>query len=105
MTVHTDSIGLYRYFDATPAAEYLYETVERTIDTDLRGEIDYLVRFDRAWRSIRDVVDMPDRRLELFLKICMANGGRLSAGKRSQFAALTDAEVARMEAILHDADL
>lgn len=105
MTVHTDSIGLYRYFDATPAAEYLYETVERTIDTDLRGEIDYLVRFDRAWRSIRDVVDMPDRRLELFLKICMANGGRLSAGKRSQFAELTDAEVARMEAILHDADL
>lgn len=105
MTVRTDSVGLYRYFDATPAAEYLYATVERTIDTDLRGEIDYLMRFDKAWRSIRDVVDMPDRRLELFLKICLANGGRLSTGKRSQFAELTDAEIARMESMLRDADL
>ena len=105
MTVHTDSVGLYRHFDATAAAEYLYATVEHTIDTDLRGEIDYLVRFDRAWRSIRDIVDMPDRRLELFLKLCLANGGRLSAGKRSHFAELTDAEIARMEATLHDAGL
>lgn len=105
MTVHTDSKGLYRYFDATRAAEYLYATAERTIDSDLRGEIDYLVRFDRAWRSIREVVDMPDRRLELFLRICLANGGRLSAGKRSQFAELSDAEIARMEAMLRDADL
>lgn len=105
MTVHTDSAPFYRYFDATPAAEYLYATLEHTIDTDLRAEIDYLVRFDAAWRALREIVDMPDRRLELFVKLCLGNDGRLAAGKRNQFAELSDAEIAGMEDALRDAGL
>lgn len=102
MTVHTDSAGFYRYWDATAAAEYLYATVERAIDIDLKKEIDFLQRFDRAWRLLREIVDMPDRRLELFLKVSLANGGRLAKGKRGLFAELTDEEIAQMEAVLCD---
>jgi len=105
LSVRTDSVGFYRYFDATPAAEYLYATVERTVDTDLRDEIDFLIRFDTAWRALREVVDMPDRRLERFLHMCLGNQGRLSATRRSQFAELSDDEVARMEQVLRDAGL
>jgi hypothetical protein len=76
-----------------------------TIDTDLRAEIDYLVRFDAAWRALREIVDMPDRRLELFVKLCLGNDGRLAAGKRNQFAELSDAEIAGMEDALRDAGL
>lgn len=40
---------------------------------------------------------MPDRRASLFVRLCMQNGGRLSATKRAQFQELTDAEVAQLE--------
>lgn len=100
LTVHTDSAGFYRYFDATPAAEYLYSTVERAIDVDLRDEIDFLLRYDAAWRALREIVDMPNRRLELFLKLCLANQGQLAKGKRGQFPELRDDEILRMEAAL-----
>ncbi|MBK8098891.1 MAG: Fic family protein [Planctomycetes bacterium] len=105
MTVLSDSARHYRYLDATAAAEYLYATVEQAIEEDLRGEIDYLTRFDAAWRALREIVDMPDRRLELFVRLCVGNGGRLSATKRPQFAELTDEEIARMEAALLAAGL
>ena len=105
MTVLTDGASFYRYFDATAAAEYLYATVEHTIETDLRDEIDYLTRFDTAWRALREIVDMPDRRLELFVKLCLGNDGTLSATKRSTFAELTDDEVARMQSAIRDAGL
>jgi hypothetical protein len=79
--------------------------VEHTIESDLRGEIDFLTRCDAAWRALREIVDMPDRRLELFLKVCLGNEGRLSATKRGLFAELNDDEVANMEAALRDAGL
>jgi hypothetical protein len=104
LTVHTDSAAFYRYFDATPAAEYLYAAVERAIDVDLQGEIDFLVRYDAAWHKLREIVDMPNRRLELFMKLCIANQGRLAKGKRGQFPELRDDEIQRMEEVLRIAD-
>lgn len=40
---------------------------------------------------------MPDRKLDLFIRLCMQNKGRLAKGKREQFAGITDKEVAAME--------
>ena len=105
MTVQTDSANFYRYFDATAAAEYLYASVERTIDTDLREELEFLGRYDAAWRTLRETVDMPDRKLELFIKLCFANHGRLSASKRNQFRELSDEEVELLEEALRAAGL
>ena len=48
---------------------------------------------------------MPDRRASLFVRLCLQNGGRLSAGKRASFAELTDAEVAAMEAAVQAATM
>jgi hypothetical protein len=46
---------------------------------------------------VREIVDMPDRRAALFVRLCMQNSGLLAAAKRLHFAEPTDAEVARME--------
>jgi Fic family protein len=100
MTVHGETADYYRYFDATAAAEYLYGVVEQTIERDLAGELDFLARFDAAWRELREIVDLPDRRLELFLRLCLGNRGKLSARKRALFAELADDEVAAMEDVV-----
>lgn len=49
------------------------------------------------------MVDMPDRKLGLFVRLCIEGRGRLSAKKRRrQFSELSDAEVQQMEAIVSD---
>ena len=41
---------------------------------------------------------MPDRHIDLFIRFCLQNDGRLSARKRaSHFGRLSDEEVASME--------
>lgn len=43
---------------------------------------------------------MPDRRLSLFLRLCLQGRGRLSKSKRRQFKELTDEECAQLERIV-----
>ena len=49
-----------------------------TIRTDLRGEIGFLKVFDAAIRATMDIVDMPDRRASLLVRLILQNNGRLS---------------------------
>ena len=97
MVVKSDSAYLYRYFDATLMAEYLYDRVADSVRRDLREELDFIAVFDRAFSGVREIVDMPDRRASLLVRLCMQNGGRLAARKRARFAELTDDEVVAME--------
>ena len=97
MVVKSDSAHLYRYFDATAMAEYLYDQVADSVRRDLREELDFVAVFTQALSGVREVVDMPDRRASLLVRLCMQNGGRLAARKRARFAELTDDEVVAME--------
>ncbi len=97
MTVHNETAHLYRYWDATAFAEYLYSCVAKAIRTDLKEEIGFLRVFDEAVRRTMEIVDMPDRRASLLVRLILQNGGMLSQTKRSTFGELTDAEVARIE--------
>jgi hypothetical protein len=89
-----------KYLDMTRIAERLFEFVEATIDDELTGELDYLASYDRIKRGLQDVVDMPDRRLDLFIRLCLQNKGRLAKGKRGQFDGLTDEEIQSMEKVV-----
>jgi len=95
--VQNDTGDLYRYFDATVFAEYLYDRVADTVRRDLREELGFVAVFDRAIAEVREIVDMPDRRVSLLVRLCMQNGGRLSKPKRGLFAELTDHEVKNLE--------
>jgi Fic family protein len=103
ITVTNETGDLYRYFDATAFAEYLYDRVADTVRRDLKEELGFVAIFDRALTDVREIIDMPDRRASLFVRLCMQNGGRLSATKRQQFAELTDAEIARLETAVQQA--
>jgi hypothetical protein len=98
MTVLNETAVWHRFIDMTPQAEALFAFIEKTIETELVEELNFLVNYDRAKASIQEVVDMPDRQLDLFIRFCLQNHGPLSARKRSShFAALTDDEIVRME--------
>jgi hypothetical protein len=102
--VLNDTADLYRYFDCTQAAEFLYSCVKRTIEADLPKEIDYLTRRDEAVREVMNVVEMPDLTAEQFLLFVRRNGGTLPNKRRKrEFAALKDEEVAELEEIVRDA--
>jgi hypothetical protein len=95
---------LYRYFDCTEQAEFLYECVSRTVEHDLPREIDYLRRHDEAMRRIMDAVEMPDRIAEDLVMFVRQNRGTLAKNRREhQFKELTDDEVTRLERIVDDA--
>ena len=98
MTVNNDTAALYRYIDMTTQAEALFSFVETTIDTELVEELTFLANYDRTKATIQNVVDMPDRKIDRFIRLCLQNNGRLSRRKRqSQFDFLTDDEITRME--------
>ena len=97
LTVLNSTDRLYRYYDATPQAEYLYDAVAETIRKDLREEIEFLAVFDKAMTAVQKIVDMPKARASLLIRLVLQNHGKLSGKKRSQFAEISDDEVAQIE--------
>lgn len=94
---------LYRYFDATRFVEFIYDKLAETIEIDIRQEVEFVHRFDRAYSAVTDIVDMPNRKASLFVRLCMQNAGSLSKNKRDQFKELSDDEIARLEEAVRDA--
>jgi hypothetical protein len=102
--VLNQTADLYRYFDCTDAAEFLYACVARTVEHDLPREIDYLRRHDEATRRIMDAVEMPDRVAENLVMFIRQNNGSLSKNRREgEFKKLREEEVTLIEGIVHEA--
>jgi hypothetical protein len=97
MIVRNPTAHLYRYFDATPQAEYLYQCIEETIKRDLREEIGFLAVFDAAVRRVLEIVDMPDQRATLMVRLILQNKGKLSKTKRTLFAEVSEDELQEIE--------
>ncbi len=98
MTVRNDRSEWYRFPDLTRQAEALFRFVEQTIERDLPEELAFLRGYDRTKRLMQEVVDLPSRKLDLFIRLCRQNGGTLSAAKRqSQYPLLSDDEIERLE--------
>jgi len=104
VNVLNDTADFYRFFDATPHAEFLYACVRKTIEEDLPRETDFLARYDRFRTGIERIADMPDRTIDLLFRFLHQNAGRLSKRARErEFEQLTDAEVAAVEETYADA--
>lgn len=98
MTVHNDTVKWYRYIDMTPQAEALFRFIEQTIDTELSSELLFLASYDKTKKAIQEIVDLPDRQIDLFIRASLQNNCRLSVRKRaSHFDSLSDDEISRME--------
>lgn len=98
MTVENDTACWYRHMDMTTQAEALYGFVTKTIEDELVDEFEFLIRYDTTRKAIREILDLPDRMMDLFIQLCLQNNGRLSVRKKSaHFDFLTDEEIASME--------
>ena len=98
MTVENDTACWYRNMDMTTQAEALYGFVSKTIEEELVDELEFLVQYDTTRKAIQDILDLPDRLIDLFIQLCLQNNGRLSVRKKNaHFDFLTDEELAAME--------
>lgn len=103
LVVTDDHADLFRHLDLTAHAEALFGWIARVVEHELRDEVDFIGRFDRAVEGIRATREMPDRAERLFIRYVVQNHGVLSKRKREQFEELSDAELAAMERAVCDA--
>jgi Fic family protein len=97
--VLNETADFYRFFDATPHAEFLYACVKKTIEEDLPRETEFLGRYDQFRARIEAIVDMPDRTIDLLFRFLHQNAGCLSTRAREhEFAQMTEAEASAAEA-------
>ncbi|MFC2171964.1 Fic family protein [Acidobacteriota bacterium] len=98
--VLNDTADYYRFFDATPHAEFLFSCMRETIERDLPNEADFLRRYDRFRTRVDALIDMPDRTVDLLFRFLHQSDGKLSMRARTrEFAELTDREAAEIEDI------
>jgi hypothetical protein len=95
-----DTGDFYRFFDATPHAEFLFRCVEQTITMDLPRETRFLEAYDRFAARVQDIADMPAATIDLLFRFLRQSGGTLSArALEREFAALSAEEVGRVQEI------
>lgn len=96
--VLNETADLYRYFDATPQAQFLYACVQKTALEDLPEEADYLRRYDAFKARVEAIVEMPDRTIDLLFRMLRQTNGNFSKRARGkEFARLTAEEAESIE--------
>lgn len=101
MVVQNNTAGFYRYMDMTPQAEALSGFVKLTIDQELVEELSFLANYDKTKQALQEIIDMPDRLIDLFIQLCLQNNGTLSERKRTaHFDFLTAEELKSMEKVV-----
>ena len=101
--VLNETADLYRYFDCTEEAEFLYACVARTVEHDLPAEIEFLQHQDEVQKRIMDTVEMPDQLALDLIMFMRQNGGKIpEQRRRKEFDALSDDEVRRIESIYEE---
>lgn len=89
---------LYRYFDATLQAEFLYECVAQTVLKTLPEEVQYLENHAKMRDFLEMHFDMPDKSMENLIGFLRQNKGALSKRATSkEFKNLTQNEIEMIE--------
>ena len=98
--VLNETIDLYRYFDVTRQAEFLYDCVIRTIEHNLPEEILFLERYDRMKAAVTERFDMPNHLVDLLVGFLGQNNGAFSKrATEKEFKAFTVAERSELESL------
>jgi hypothetical protein len=96
--VLNETIDYYRYFDATPQAEFLYDCVDYAINRIIPQEVEYLQKYDAMKAWLDDRFEMPDKLVALLVRSLEQNNGSISKrAKEKEFSALTDKEIQDIE--------
>ena len=101
MEVKNETVKYYRFIDMTAICEAVFEFLEETIQTELPMELEFIINYDKIKKDLLSIVDLPDSKVDQFIKFCIQNKGRLSPTKRQKFfSALHDDEIERLEEVI-----
>ncbi|MBS0359593.1 MAG: Fic family protein [Proteobacteria bacterium] len=103
LKVNEETLQYYQYIDFTRFAEYLFSCIKSTIQKDFPEQLDYLVAYDKTKKSIQNIVDMPDRLINLIINFILQNNGKLSSQKRDKyFFELSEEELQSIENVVQE---
>ncbi|MEN6385151.1 MAG: Fic family protein, partial [Phycisphaerales bacterium] len=98
MKVNNQTVIHYRFPDMTSIAEALFGFIKATIEKEMVEELNFLKDYDITKRAIQEIVDMPDNRIDLFIRLSLQSKGVISSKKlKSHFPELTETEVQKMQ--------
>lgn len=98
VSVLNNTIDLYRYFDATKQAEFLYSCVQETIEKTIPEEVVYLGKYDLMKEYLDNHFEMPDKTVALLVRFLEQGEGKLSERAKSKdFQALNEMEIEEIE--------
>jgi len=96
--VLNETADYYRYFDATPQVQFLFECVDYTIRKIIPEEVAYLQQYEEMRDWLDDHYQMPDNMVALLMRFLEQNQGVLSKRARErEFKELTEEEVKGIE--------
>ncbi|MCK5815933.1 MAG: Fic family protein [Flavobacteriaceae bacterium] len=101
--VLNDTLDLYRFFDATKQAAFLFASVQDTIENIIPQEVDYLLNYEAFKTYLDNEFEMPDKKVALLLRFLQQNDGVIS--KRAiekEFNGLAVKEVKEIEKAFND---
>ena len=102
--VLNETADYYRFFDATPHAEFLFSCVRDTIERELPAETQLLQAYDRFKQGVGSIVDMPSKDIDLMFRFLRQGKGTLSNRARTrEFLELREDEIERIEEIFNEA--
>ncbi|MCF0043639.1 Fic family protein [Dyadobacter fanqingshengii] len=96
--IDSETIDLYRYFDATSYAEFLYGCVDETLNVKFPKEVDYLDKYDRMKQFLDDYFEMPDQLVGTLIRLLDQGQGKLGGhANKTDLGKLTKEEVQTIE--------
>lgn len=101
MTVKNAAVieTLYRFPDLTNHAIFLARAIQTTVNKDVPEELIFLQCYDELKSGIREIVDMPDNKIDRMILFLHQNNGKLSSRKRKLYEELSDNEIENMERV------
>lgn len=94
--------GYYRFPVLTIQTEYLCKAIETSISHDLTNELNFLQNYDEAKELMKKRIDMPDKLIDLFIRVTHKNNGIFPKRRRNTFHMLKDDEIEALQSIFRD---
>jgi len=98
----SDVEGYYRFPDLTSQTEYLCKVIETSVSHDLPNELLFLQNYDEAKGLMKQRVDMPDKLIDLFIRLTHQNNGIFPKRRRDNFQMLNNDEIEALQSIFQD---
>jgi Fic family protein len=90
--------GYFRYPDLTTQCIFLAQTIQETISQDIPEELAFIQHYDELKSELQNIVDMPDKDINLMILFLHQNKGAFPNRRRKDFSKLTESEITAMEA-------